>query len=272
MKPLVSNATAIAIIQARMSSSRLPGKVLMPLAGRPMIWHIHQRLKLCKHVNQIVVATSKEKEDDELANYCDLNNIQYKRGSLTNVLERFADIFGKTEQEYVARITGDCPLIYPEFIDHQIEMLALYSADFVQTIPNSTNLTGQGVYSKESLLRVYERSTDLDDQEHVGANYLSKNYRKFKVLGMKLPAYLHRTQHKLSIDEIEDYLMIEKIYDALWDGSPISINDVLDWLIQNPSASQINKLINNSAINIMVEKQKKEIKIGPSMIVDWFEK
>ena len=113
----------IAIIQARMSSSRLPGKVLFDLAGKPIIWHIVNRLKECKNVNHIVVATSNLSSDDDLVNYCKNNKIDYYRGSLNNVLSRFTELLDIYKSNYFVRVTGDCPLISPIYIDNQIYAL-----------------------------------------------------------------------------------------------------------------------------------------------------
>lgn len=105
---------AIAIIQARMSSSRLPGKVLKPLAGKAMIWHIYQRAKMCQLVDKVIVATSTEKSDDLLSVFCKENNLNVYRGDLNNVLSRFVEILEKDQYPYFVRITGDCPLICPD--------------------------------------------------------------------------------------------------------------------------------------------------------------
>ena len=111
---------AIAIIQARMSSTRLPGKVLLPLAGKPVIHHIVDRAKSCENIGKVVVATSVENSDNPLVEYCKKNNIEYYRGNLNNVLSRFIAILNLNNYDYCVRITGDCPLIHPPFIDSQI--------------------------------------------------------------------------------------------------------------------------------------------------------
>ena len=96
---------AIGIIQARMSSSRLPGKVLKPLAGKPMICHIINRAQQCNNLDRVIVANSIDQSDDALYNYCKYNNIAVHRGSLNNVLQRFLDILKKYEYPYFVRIT-----------------------------------------------------------------------------------------------------------------------------------------------------------------------
>ena len=138
---------AIAIIQARCSSTRLPGKVLKLLAGKPMIWHIANRAQACNHVDKVVIATSDEASDDPLSDFCESAGLDCYRGSLSNVLNRFLTVLENNPHQYFVRITGDCPLIHPPFIDRQIEILHNYDADMVRLEKPSSVLEGQGVHS-----------------------------------------------------------------------------------------------------------------------------
>ncbi|MFA6440658.1 MAG: NTP transferase domain-containing protein, partial [Bacteriovoracaceae bacterium] len=149
---------AIAVIQARMSSTRLSGKVLLPLAGRPVIWHIVDRLKQCQYIDSVVVATSTDTSDDVLAEYLGNNNIACYRGSLTNVLDRFLVALHSTTNPFCVRITGDCPLIEPKFIDAQILALKQFDSDVVWMKHLSSILEGQGVHSIRSLRYIRSRS------------------------------------------------------------------------------------------------------------------
>ena len=107
----------LAIIQARMSSSRLPKKVMAEISGLPMIKHIYDLCKKCNYVDKVIVATSAEQSDNELYEYCIQNKIDIYRGSLKNVLSRFVEIIDIYNPKFVVRVTGDCPFIYPTFID-----------------------------------------------------------------------------------------------------------------------------------------------------------
>ena len=93
------------------------------LAEKPMILHIVERARMCRHVNKVIVATSTENSDNELADLCYKNKINIIRGSLNNVFERYIEAIERFPSDYVVRITGDCPFIHPEFIDKQIEAL-----------------------------------------------------------------------------------------------------------------------------------------------------
>jgi len=120
----------VAIIQARMSSSRLPGKVLMPLANKPVLAHIVERLSYCKMIEKIVVATTDEVSDDLVANYCANNNIDCYRGSLEDVLDRYYQTAKIHHADPIVRITGDCPVIDPVVVDAVITGYLSGECDF----------------------------------------------------------------------------------------------------------------------------------------------
>ena len=246
---------ALAIIQARCSSKRLPNKVLENICGMPMIWHIVQRAESCKFVNKVVVATSSDATDDQLFEFCKKNEINVFRGSLSNVLSRFIAILKKSKNKYFVRITGDCPLIYPEFIDAQIKALNDFDADFIQICSNSTVLEGQGVRSTSSLFHLNDRTQHLDDLEHVGSRYLNENVNFYKVLKFVIPHKLRGSKYKITVDEKLDLDLIRKLYNDLYSGPPISLLDALGWLEDNPHISMINQTVSNSKINIQLNKK-----------------
>ena len=110
----------VAIIQARMSSKRLPGKVLLPLCGYPVIEHVVRRVKECKKINTIVVATSKSKADWPIVNWCKKNKINFFQGSLNDVLDRYYKASILFKADIIVRVTGDCPVIDPKILDEVI--------------------------------------------------------------------------------------------------------------------------------------------------------
>jgi len=239
----------IAIIQARMSSSRLPGKVMLPLAGRPMIWHIVQRAMACEYVDVVMVATSSESSDDSLAELCREYGIQCYRGDLHTVLSRYIEVLDENPSEYVVRITGDCPLIDPRFIDQQILVLRQYEADLVWLADPVSVLEGQGVHSASSLRNISERTNHPDDLEHVGSRYLSEHPHEFRIVGMRPPRRLSNLRWRITIDELPDYHMIQTLYEALWDGELIPLEVALNWLAQNSLLSNVNDVVRTSVIN-----------------------
>ena len=240
---------AIAIIQARCSSTRLPGKVLKPLAGKPMIWHIAKRAESCEHVDQVVVATSTQSSDDPLAKFCEQAGLWCFRGSLSNVLSRYLSVLEQVPHAYVVRVTGDCPLIHPPFIDRQIELLHRHDSDMLRLDQPSSLLEGQGVHSTRSLRQVAERSTHPDDLEHVGSRYLCENPGLFRTVELQIPQKLSGNQWRLTVDEEADYALMAKLYGHLYQGKPIPLDEATAFLESHPELAAVNQNIQHSPIN-----------------------
>src|SRR5262249_50450486 len=124
-----SMSPVVAVIQARMGSSRLPGKVLMPVARKPLLWHILHRLGQCRTVDRVVVATSTDPRDDALQQFCAQQGVTCIRGPLQNVLERYRLAAIATGAQTLLRVTGDSPLIDPGLIDYLVSGLG--DADYI---------------------------------------------------------------------------------------------------------------------------------------------
>ena len=259
------NAKAIAIIQARMSSSRLPGKVLMPLAGKPMIWHIYNRAEQCKYLDKVIVATSTDSTDDDLVDYCKLNNMNFHRGSLDDVLHRFLDILEKFEYPYFVRITGDCPLIDPSIIDLQLDALNEYEGDITWCSNPGTVIEGAGAQSTRSLFYINENTNDPDDLEHVGSVFIAKHPEKFMVVEYFPPEDLIVSGIRLTVDEEDDYNLLSKLYDTLWQSDPLDLKSVLIWLKENPKIIDINKGVRHKKLNEEIKNQRKNLIIKYKM-------
>ena len=247
---------AIAIIQARMSSSRLPGKVLKPLAGKAMIWHIYQRALKCKLVDKVIIATSTEKSDDPLAVFCEENSLNVYRGDLNNVLSRFLEILEKYPHPYFVRITGDCPLICPAFIDQQIMALNKFDGDMTWSERSYSSLEGQGVHSTRSLFYINEKTTDLEDLEHVGSKYFTENPTEFRIVEMDILEDLCVNKYRLTVDEENDYRLIKILYDNLYNSEPIDLLDALKWLGNHPDVADVNKNVFHKRLNVELEEKR----------------
>ena len=246
---------SIAVIQARSSSKRLPKKIMKKLAEKPMILHIVERARMCRHVNKVIVATSTENSDNELADLCYKNKINIIRGSLNNVFERYIEAIERFPSDYVVRITGDCPFIHPEFIDKQIEALLSFDGDFVQVSQKTTLLEGQGVFSTKSLKNIYKNTKNLDDLEHVGSKYISENLEKFRIIKFEIPKYLQSEKYRLTVDEKKDFELASLLYDQIYNDEPFHIKDAISWLDENPDIASINQSISHSKINKDIKKK-----------------
>lgn len=259
----------IAIIQARCSSERLPDKVMRNLCGYPMIWHIFQRASSCKNVDKVVVVTSEDASDDRLSSFCMNNSIEVFRGDLTNVLSRFTGVIKKYKCDYFVRITGDCPLIHPQFIDKQIEALKFFNADFIRLSKSSAVLEGQLVQSSLSLLKAEKEIEKLSDLEHVGSQYFAVNINKFRVVKFSVPKAMSRNDLKITVDEEEDYLMMSKLYDELYSGVPICLIKAMEWLNLNPSVASMNSNVRDSKINEEISNRNKSSYVDFCGQVNW---
>src|SRR5882757_5215079 len=205
-----------AVIQARMGSSRLPGKVLMPVAGKPILWHILHRLGQCRSVDTIAVATSTEPLDDAIEQFCADEGVICVRGPLQNVLERYRLAAARTGAQTLLRVTGDAPLIDPGIIDYLVCGMIEAGADFVQLEPGALCAhEGVDVFSRKALdWLTAHASEDEIAREHV-TSYFKKHPDKVRTA--YLPAYgpLARRLERISVDEPEDMALLRAVYQRL---------------------------------------------------------
>ena len=241
---------AIAIIQARMSSSRLPGKVMLPLAGRPIVWHVWDRASRCKEVEEVIVATSTDISDDAIALYCQEQGINCYRGSLDNVLDRFLKVVEMHPAQYVVRITCDCPLIHPPLIDAQLRAVREFDGDIVWCADTGDALEGQGVISVRALKYAEQHSDDPDDLEHVGSVFTTKNPLAFRIVEFQPQPELIVHGLRLTVDEYKDYILMSRIYEELWsEACGVPLLDALAWLRDHPEIASMNAQIQHKDLN-----------------------
>ena len=250
---------AIAIIQARMSSTRLPEKVLKPLANKPMIWHIYNRAEHCRFVDKVVVATSTDCSDDPLVEFCTKNNMNYYRGDLNNVLSRYIEIVEKDYYPYIVRITGDCPLIHPQFIDNQIKALEMFDGDVTWCLNFGSAFEGQGVRSTRSLKYIAKNSNDPDDKEHVGSPFIASHPELFRIVELCPPSGLIVEGYRLTVDEGKDYELFLRLYNSLWPQKRwIELEDAIKWLNEHPEIAKINEDVQHKRLNIEIQEQRRK--------------
>jgi spore coat polysaccharide biosynthesis protein SpsF len=203
----------VLIVQARMGSTRLPGKVLLPVMGRPILAYQLDRLKNVKYANEIVIATSDNKCDDSIVEYCEQNNVAFYQGSESDVLSRFFNAATKFKADIVVRLTADCPLIDPAVID---QVIAVYCEDM-----------GQRTYVCNTLERTYPRGMDVEvfpvgllheanryaktkhDREHV-TPYLIRNDLNNIVL-RNVTYYKNISAYRFTLDYSKDFKQISSI-------------------------------------------------------------
>lgn len=243
MQSVKNNINAGIIIQARMGSSRLYGKVMKDICGFPMIYHIIKRLSYVKNIKYIIVATTYKKEDDVIYEYCIKNNIHCYRGSSKNVLERFYKCASKYHLDIITRITGDCPLICPHLVESNI---ALYiNSDYDCISPRSADGLIRGLdnetFSFDVLNSVYKANLTDEEKEHVTL-YIYNNADKYAVFSPPIND-IYKTDVRLCVDEIKDLELMEYVYKKLYKNNElIEISDVVA-LLKKDNMTDYNKSV-----------------------------
>jgi len=231
------------IIQARMGSSRLPGKILMDLAGKPSLYHVYHRSLAASKVDQVIIATSAASDDDQVEAFCRLNGIDCFRGSENDVLDRFyqtAVNAGASKGDVVVRITGDCPVIDPEIIDDVICGLEggefdYCSNSFERTFPDGLDAEAM---TFETLEYVWKKSNWQSEREHV-TSYINRNRNEFRISHLKFDEDL--SELRWTVDYEDDYLLMKKLYEALYsEDSVFLMEDILNYLKEHPELEDIN--------------------------------
>lgn len=235
-------SNTIAVIQARMGSNRLPQKVMMDIQGRPMIWHIIERVKQANLIDRIVVATSTKTIDNPLENYLKSNGILCYRGSENNVLERFYEASFTYGGDTIVRLTGDNPLIDPRIIDKTISFFYSSGLRYVSNIqqPEGKCTFPVGiaceVFSAELLKEAYYGAQEAYEKEHV-TPYM---YYKQKSIGC-YSNNLDVSNYRFTVDTIEDFNLVQAIYAQFFKGKHnFYLDDVIAFLKEHPELAEIN--------------------------------
>ena len=221
----------VGIIQARMGSTRLPGKMMLPLAGKPMLFHVIERTKRIQGVDEIILATTTKRRDDVLVRLAKKNGIRVFRGPEEDVLKRFIGAAEKYTGEIILRINADCPLFDPQGAEVLLRERQKRGADAVFFDKAAGVLQGFEVIALKTLKRiniVTHKNKDAFAREHVSV-YVSKNpryypkSRKFaKVLFIKPSRRFRIKNISLAVDTRADYFRIKRIYESLARKSAVS--------------------------------------------------
>ena len=235
-----------AIIQARMSSRRLPGKVLKPILGVPMLGRQIERVRRSRRLDEIVVATSTQESDQDLVDFCQSIGVRCIRGSLDDVLERYRLAAQSVDARVIVRLTGDCPLSDPDTIDALIHKYAEGGFDYVSNTLKPTFPDGLDteVFSRQALETAFHNATLPSEREHV-TPYLKKSddIAKFNLENDSDLSALRWT-----VDEPADFDLVHKIFEALYPEVPdFAMTDILALLAQHPEWVNLNQNIERDA-------------------------
>lgn len=233
---------AAAIIQARMTSSRLLGKVLMPLGNRPMLQLVIERLQRSKHLSDIIVATSAEEADDPIVDLCADLAIPVARGSRDDVLSRFAGALHLTEADTIVRVTADCPLIDSTLIDKALAVFAAERPDHLSCgsdggYPRGINAE---IVARTALELAAREAAEPFEREHV-TPFLYTRPDRFRLVKMEAPQELRRPDYRITVDEPADMAMMEALIGGIGDDPlAISLYGVVAFLDAHPEVAAIN--------------------------------
>lgn len=218
----------VAILQARMSSSRLPGKVLKPIVGKPVLELQIERLKRCQRLDKLVIATSIEASDDPLAQLCNDLDVECFRGDLDDVLKRFRDAANHYEAQHVVRLTGDCPLTDPSLIDQIIQHHLSGGFDYTSNIYPRSYPDGLDaeVLTIATLERLYLQAKQPDDREHV-TSYIENHFDQFNI--GNLAQEEDQSLLRWTLDTQQDFDFISFVFNSLYDTNPaFDSKDILE--------------------------------------------
>jgi spore coat polysaccharide biosynthesis protein SpsF len=240
----VMKRKTLTILQARMSSNRLPGKVMMEINGMPMIhWQI-QRIRKAKSLDHLIVATSSERSDDALVDFLIQNSVDVFRGPIDDVLSRFINASSIYQHNALIRLTGDCPLVMPELIDEMVGYFFQIEVDYLsntleRTFPKGLDIE---ILKNQVLNRLFEFELTKDELEHVTLGVYTRP-EKFKLGNFSNPELTN--VQRWTVDYEEDLELIREIY-AEFTGreSEFKYDEVCLFLERNPELTKINAKFN----------------------------
>jgi len=237
------------IIQARTGSTRLPGKVLKDLCGKPVLQHVVERLKHSLLISEIVIATTDLPEDDIIEKFCIEHSIKYYRGSSENVLSRYYGAAKEYNAETVIRITSDCPVIDPALIDRMIAEYEKSGADYmsnslIRTYPRGLDAE---IFSFAALEKAFNEAVKQYELEHV-TPYIYQHPEKFSL--KNYAGSRDYSFHRWTLDTEEDYELILEIYKALYKENELFLwKDILELFELKPELIEINKNIEQKKLS-----------------------
>ena len=233
----------VAIIQTRLTSTRLPKKVLMEIEGKPMILHVLDRLKQVKNLHEIVLAIPDTPTDDPLEEFAKAHNIAYFRGSESNVLERHYLAAKKFDADVIVRMPSDNPCVDPKVMDVVIQKHLDSDADYTSNIITPNFMVELSfpvgifaeVFNMSTLEKVYQAQTDDYEKEHA-TPYIYRHPELFKLQSVVAQAPLNRPEIRLTVDTQKDMDLIKEIYKNVYvPGKTFYLEDVIGFLDKHPN-------------------------------------
>lgn len=235
--------TTLIIVQARMTSTRLPGKVLLPLCGEPMLTRLVERLRRAQRVDGIVIATTTNATDDPIASLCEALGVPCHRGSEHDVLSRYADAARLHGADVVVRITADCPLIDPALVDQVIATYEEGDSHYVSNMLPPTWPFGMAVevFSAAVLRQANAEATEAAEREHV-TPFIYWHPERYRL--RNVPSQNDLSAQRWTVDTPEDYELVRRLFESLYPIHPaFTLADLLAAMKAHPEWVEINRHI-----------------------------
>ncbi len=234
-----------AVVEARMTSSRLPGKVLLEAGGKPLLEHLILRLKSVKSLTGIVLATTINDDDDILEEFALKNEIEVYRGSEDDVMIRVIEAAESVNADIIVEITGDCPIIDPQLVEQTIKVFEANGADYVSN--NNIKSYPDGMDTQVFWLDVLKKSASMTsnklDHEHVTL-HIRQNPQLFSQLNLIAPPEICWPELGLTLDEHDDYILLKKIIESIGHQNQLfSCLDVVNFLKKNSDLVSLNDAV-----------------------------
>lgn len=234
----------VAIIQARMGSTRLSGKIMLNILGKPVLWHVVNRVSRAKLIDELIVATTTKTKDDVIERFCKENNISIFRGQEKDVLDRYYQCAKKYNMENIVRITADCPLHDPQIIDLVIERYEGGNYDYITNAdpPSYPDGIDVEVFSFLALEKAWNNAKLSSEREHV-TPYIRKNKNLFRVSNVENETDL--SEFRWTLDQEEDFRFIKTVYEKLSESKSdiFYMNDIVELIDKYPELLKINSNI-----------------------------
>ena len=238
----------IVVIQARMGSSRLPGKIMLPLGDSVVLDYVVRRCRKMQSIAEVIVATTTEDKDQEVADWCAAQGVVCFRGPEDDVLSRYVACADSYQPDYVIRVTSDCPFVDYEFGNAIIEQMLRSRGDIAEIdgklLPRGLNIE---MIAYSALKYVDKHGLEPRHREHV--TYFAYEYKElFKVTSIEIPEALRQPQLRITLDTPEDYEMLRHVADHFSGNPLVSSELIVRYLLDHPEVSGINAHIEQKPV------------------------
>lgn len=228
-----------AIIQVRMTSTRLPGKVMLEINGKPLLAYMLERLKFSKLIGKVIIATTINYKDNVIVKFCKKAGIDFYRGSENDVLDRYYNTAKEFCVKHIVRVSSDCPLIDPRVCDHIADVYFKSNVDFVHTGPTFAEGVDCEIFSFNVLEKAWNEASLKSEREHLTL-YIHNHPELFKKI--TLINETDDSKYRFTVDELEDFLVVKAILEALYrkNSRPFTTSEIKIFLDSRPDVYKLN--------------------------------